>query len=166
MHPFSLLFLVALVAATAARVWLSLRHMQHVGAHRDEVPTAFAAEIPAASHRTAADYTIAKGRLDLVEVPLDALVVLLLTFGGGFAWIDGLLRTQLGDGLLQGVALIGAVVFLTSAISLPASIYRTFVIEQRFGFNKMTPAMFIGDLVRSALLGSALGLPLLAAVLW
>ena len=166
MHPFSLLFLVALVAATAARVWLSLRHMQHVGAHRDEVPAAFAAEIPAASHRTAADYTIAKGRLDLVEVPLDALVVLLLTFGGGLAWLDGLLRTQLGDGLLQGVALIGAVVFLTSAVSLPASIFRTFVIEQRFGFNKMTPAMFIGDLVRSALLGSALGLPLLAAVLW
>lgn len=166
MHPFSLLFLVALVAATAARMWLSVRHMQHVGAHRDQVPAAFAAEIPAASHRTAADYTIAKGRLDLIEVPLDALVVLLLTFGGGLAWLDGLLRTQLGDGLLQGVALIGAVVFLTSAVSLPASIYRTFVIEQRFGFNKMTPAMFIGDLVRSALLGSALGLPLLAAVLW
>lgn len=166
MHPFSLLFLVALVAATAARMWLSVRHMQHVGAHRDQVPAAFAAEIPAASHRTAADYTIAKGRLDLIEVPLDALVVLLLTFGGGLAWLDGLLRTQLGDGLLQGVALIGAVVFLTSAVSLPASIYRTFVIEQRFGFNKMTPAMFIGDLVRSALLGSALGLPLLAVVLW
>ena len=166
MHPFSLLFLVALGAATAARLWLSLRHMQHVRAHRDQVPAAFAAEIPASSHRTAADYTVAKSRLDLVEIPLDALVVLLLTFGGGLAWLDGLLRPQLGDGLLHGVALIGAVVVLTSAISLPASVYRTFVIEQQFGFNKMTPAMFIGDLLRNALLGTALGLPLLAAVLW
>ena len=166
MHPFSLLFLVALGAATAARLWLALRHMQHVRAHRDHVPAAFAAEIPASSHRTAADYTVAKGRLDLVEIPLDALVVLLLTFGGGLAWLDGLLRPQLGDGLLHGVALIGAVVVLTSAVSLPASAYRTFVIEQQFGFNKMTPAMFIGDLLRNALLGAALGLPLLAAVLW
>jgi len=166
MHPFSLLFLVALGAATAARLWLALRHMQHVRAHRDQVPAAFAAEIPASSHRTAADYTVAKGRLDLVEIPLDALVVLLLTFGGGLAWLDGLLRPQLGDGLLHGVALIGAVVVLTSAVSLPASAYRTFVIEQQFGFNKMTPAMFIGDLLRNALLGAALGLPLLAAVLW
>ncbi len=166
MHAFSLLFLVALSAATAARLWLSLRHMQHVRAHRDQVPAAFAAEIPASSHRTAADYTVAKGRLDLIEIPLDALVVLLLTFGGGLAWLDGLLRPQLGDGLLHGVALIGAVVVLTSAVSLPASAYRTFVIEQQFGFNKMTPAMFIGDLLRNALLGTALGLPLLAAVLW
>jgi STE24 endopeptidase len=166
MHPFALLFLAALLLATAVKVWLSLRHMQHVRAHRDEVPAAFAADIPAASHRTAADYTVAKGRLDLVEIPIDAAVVLLLTFGGGLAWLDGALRPLLGDGLLHGVGLIGAIVVLTSAISLPASLYRTFVIEQRFGFNKMTPAMFAGDMLRSTLLGTALGLPLLAAVLW
>ncbi len=166
MHPFALLFLAALLAATAVRVWLSLRHMQHVRAHRDQVPAAFAADIPAASHRTAADYTVAKGRVDLVEVPVDALVLLLLTFGGGLALIDDRLRPLLGDGLLQGVGLIGTVVVLTSLLSLPASLYRTFVIEQRFGFNKMTPAMFAGDLLRSALLGTVLGLPLLAAVLW
>ena len=166
MHPFALLFLAALLAATAVKVWLSLRHMQHVRAHRDHVPDAFAADIPAASHRTAADYTVAKGRVDLAEIPVDAALVLLLTFGGGLGWIDAALRPLLGDGLLHGVGLIGAVVVLTSAISLPASIYRTFVVEQRFGFNKMTPAMFAGDLLRSTLLGTALGLPLLAAVLW
>jgi STE24 endopeptidase len=132
MHPFALLFLAALLAATAVRVWLSLRHMQHVRAHRDQVPAAFAADIPAASHRTAADYTVAKGRVDLVEVPVDALVLLLLTFGGGLALIDDRLRPLLGDGLLQGVGLIGTVVVLTSLLSLPASLYRTFVIEQRF----------------------------------
>jgi STE24 endopeptidase len=166
MHPFALLFLATLLAATAVKVWLALRHMQHVRAHRDRVPAAFAADIPAASHRTAADYTVAKGRIDLVEVPLDALVVLLLTFGGGLALIDRWLRPLLGDGLLQGVGLIAAVVLLTSLVSLPASLYRTFGVEQRFGFNKMTPAMFAGDLLRSALLGTLLGAPLLAAVLW
>ncbi|MFO0520418.1 MAG: M48 family metallopeptidase [bacterium] len=166
MHPFALLFLAALLAATAVKIWLSLRHMQHVRAHRDHVPEAFAADIPAASHRTAADYTVAKGRVDLAEIPVDAALVLLLTFGGGLGWIDAALRPLLGDGLLHGVGLIGAVVVLTSAISLPASIYRTFVVEQRFGFNKMSPAMFAGDLLRSTLLGTALGLPLRAAVLW
>ncbi len=59
MHPFALLFLAALAAATLAKVWLSLRHMQHVRAHREQVPAEFADEIPAASHRTAADYTVA-----------------------------------------------------------------------------------------------------------
>ncbi len=166
MHPFALLFLAALLAATAVKAWLALRHIGHVRAHREQVPPEFAGEIPAASHRTAADYTVAKGRLELAEIPLDALVVLLLTFGGGLAWLDAALRPLLGDGLLHGVALIGSVVLLTSTVSLPASLYRTFVIEQKFGFNKMTPAMFISDLLRSALLGTALGLPLLAAVLW
>jgi STE24 endopeptidase len=165
-HPFTLVFLVALAAATVVRLWLALRHIQHVRAHREQVPEAFAGEIPLASHRTAADYTVAKGRIDLFEIPFDALVVLALTLGGGLSAIDAWLRPFAGDGLLHGVALIGMVVLITSALSLPASVYRTFVIEQRFGFNKMTPGMFIADLARSALLGTALGLPLLAAVLW
>ncbi len=165
-HPFTLLFLFALAAASGVRLWLALRHMQHVRAHRERVPEAFAAEIPLASHRTAADYTVAKGRVELLEIPFDALVVLALTLGGGLAAIDTALRPLTGDGLWHGVALIGVVVAITSALSLPAGIYRTFVIEQRFGFNKMTPGMFVADLVRSALLGTALGLPLLAAVLW
>ncbi|MBC7778635.1 MAG: M48 family metallopeptidase [Proteobacteria bacterium] len=166
MHPFTTLFLFALAAATAVKLWLALRHMQHVRAHRDRVPPEFAAAIPVSSHRTAADYTVAKGRVDLLEIPFDALVVLALTLGGGLSWLDATLRPLLGDGLLHGVGLIGAVVVITSALSLPASLYRTFVIEQRFGFNKMTLAMYIGDLLRNALLGTALGLPLLAAVLW
>jgi len=166
MHPFTWLFLLALAAATAVKLWLALRHMQHVRANRDQVPAEFAAEIPLSSHRTAADYTVAKGRVDLAEIPFDALVVLVLTLGGGLAFLDAQVRPLLGDGLLHGVALIGLVLVITSALSLPATLYRTFVIEQRFGFNKMTLRMFITDMLRTTLLGTALGLPLLAAVLW
>lgn len=166
MHPFTLLFLLALATATAARLWLKRRQMAHVRAHRDRVPQAFAASIPLDSHRTAADYAVAKGRLDLIEIPVDALVTLALTLGGGLALLDALVRHWAGDGLLHGVLLVACVVALTSAVSLPASVWRTFVIEQRFGFNRVTPRMFVADLLRSTLVGSLLGLPLLAAVLW
>jgi STE24 endopeptidase len=166
MHAFTLLFLAVLAAATVARLWLKVRQMRHVRAHRDRVPAAFAATIPLDSHRTAADYAVAKGRLDLVEIPFEAAVTLLLTLGGGLAVIDALLRGWVGEGLGHGVLLVACVVALTSALSLPASLWRTFVIEQRFGFNRITARMFVADLLRSTLVGCLLGLPLLAAVLW
>ncbi|MFN7750977.1 MAG: M48 family metallopeptidase [Pseudomonadota bacterium] len=166
MHPFTLVFLLALAVATATRVWLKRRQMQHVLAHRDRVPPAFAATIPIDSHRTAADYAVAKGRVDLVDIPFDAAVTLALTLGGGLALVDALVRRWVEGGLLHGVLLVACVVTLTSALSLPASLWRTFVIEQRFGFNRVTPRMFVADLLRSTLVGCLLGLPLLAAVLW
>jgi STE24 endopeptidase len=128
------LFLAALLAATATRLWLARRQMRHVRAHRDAVPGMFAEAIPLPAHQKAADYTVAKGRFGMVEVLLSALVL--------------------------------SVIALQSLIGLPLALYRTFVIEERFGFNRMTLGLFLSDLVKQALIGIVLGVPLLLAVLW
>ncbi|HWD22429.1 MAG TPA: M48 family metallopeptidase [Burkholderiales bacterium] len=160
-------FLAALAAATATRLWLAQRQMRHVRAHRDAVPGTFAEAIPLGAHQKAADYTVAKARLGIVEVLVGAAVVLALTLGG----VIDLLHLQWArllepGGLWHGVALIVSVVVLFALIDLPLSIYRTFVIEARYGFNRMTPSLFLVDLVKQAALAAALGIPLVLLVLW
>ena len=163
---FTTLFLAALALTTLLRMWLAQRHVRHVAAHRDAVPEAFREIIAPEAHRRAADYTVAKVRLGLVEVVVGALFVLALTLGGGLqalhaAW------TALGlEGLAHGLAFIAGLVVLSSAVDLPFSLYRSFVVEERFGFNKMTLRLFAIDLAKGALLGALIGLPVLAAVLW
>lgn len=166
MHPFSIVFLVALAATTALRAWLAVRQIRFVAAHRDRVPLAFTPKITLETHRTAGDYTIAKTRLALVELLVDALLVLALTLGGGLDWIDRTLR-GFGFGWLGlGVGLVVTVTLISALASLPFSIYRIFVIEARFGFNRMTPKLFIADLIKGALLAALIGLPVLVILLW
>ena len=161
------LFLVALVAATATRLWLSLRQIRHVVAHRDAVPASFSDSIPLAAHQKAADYTAAKTRLGAVDVLLGALVVLGFTLGGGLQWLsDAWTRAFDAGGLAHGTALLLSLFFIQGLVSLPLALYRTFVVEARFGFNRMTLALFLTDLAKQVLLGLALGVPLLVAVLW
>jgi STE24 endopeptidase len=167
MHAFSLTFLAALALTTSARLWLSQRHIRHIAANRDAVPADFAGRIPLAAHQKAADYNIAKARVGLLETLVAAALTLAFTFGGGLqlmsaAWARVL---ELG-GYAHGIALIASVVVISSAVDLPFSLYRTFVIEARFGFNRMTLRLFILDLVKVALLGVAVGIPLLFVVLW
>lgn len=163
---FALTFLAALGASTALRIWLDLRHMRHVLAHRDRVPADFFGRIDLADHRKAADYTVAKVRLGLVGVVLDALPLLALTVGGALGAIDGALRGLLGPGHLHGLALFAAAGLIGFVVGLPASLYRTFVIEARFGFNKLTWPLWLADLAKGALLTALIGGPLLLAVLW
>ncbi len=165
-HQFALIFLAALGASTALRIWLDLRHMRHVLAHRDRVPPEFFGRIDLVDHRKAADYTVAKVRLGLVGVVLDALLLLLLTVGGALGAIDGALRSLLGPGYLHGLALFAATGVIGFLVGLPASLYRTFVIEARFGFNKLTWPLWLADLAKGALLTVLIGGPLLLAVLW
>ncbi|HTN27006.1 MAG TPA: M48 family metallopeptidase [Burkholderiales bacterium] len=160
-------FVAALAGATAVRLWLALRQIRHVRAHRDRVPEGFAETIPLAAHQKAADYCDARTRVGMIDIVLGAIVLLALTLGGGLqaitdAW-DAVLEP---GGLWHGVALIVSVVMLVSALELPLAIYRTFVIEARFGFNRTTPALFAADLARQALLSLALGVPLVLLVLW
>src|SRR5262245_36743264 len=140
MHVFGIVFLAALALAAATRLWLAARHLRHVGAHRHSVPAEFAGDVGLEAHQKAADYTCAKTRLAMIEVAADAVVLLALTFGGVLQWLHGVAATWLAEGLgreLVLLALFGAVMML---VDLPFGLYRTFVIEQRFGFNKMTPA--------------------------
>jgi STE24 endopeptidase len=160
-------FLAALTAATATRLWLSLRQMRHVRAHRGAVPPTFAEAIPLSAHQKAADYTVENTRLGMAEMLIGAALLLVLTLGGA---IDALheqwARVFEPAGLAHGVALIASVMVLLALVDLPLALYRTFGIEQRYGFNRITPRLFIADLVKQALVAAALGSPLLLLVLW
>jgi len=166
-NAFSWVFLAALAAATLTRLWLSRRQLSHVRAHRGAVPPTFAATIPLSAHQKAADYTVAKSKLGMLDALLDAVVVLGFTLGGGVQW----LAVQWGkvlspDSIWHGAALIVTVLVLQALIGLPLGLYRTFGIEQRFGFNRMTFRLFVVDLLKGLALAALLGLPLLIAVLW
>lgn len=164
---FSLLFLAMLALATALRVWLALRQMRHVAAHRSTVPAAFADRITRADHQKAADYTQAKLRLGLAELVADVGVLLILTYGGLLAGIDTFWRPWLAaPGYAHGLALFASVGSVGFLVGLPFALYRTFALEARFGFNKMTPGLFVADLFRQLLLTVLIGGPLLLLVLW
>ena len=166
MHAFGIVFLAALALATAARLWLAARHLAHVRAHRDSVPAEFSSEIGLEAHQKAADYTCAKTGFAMIEVVVGAVVVLAFTFGGGLQWLHDASAAWAAEGILRGLLLIALVGLVTTLIDLPSDLYRTFVIEQRFGFNKTTPGLFFADLCKSLLLGALLLLPLAALIIW
>jgi STE24 endopeptidase len=166
MQIFTAVFLGALLLTLIARIWLFARHVQHVLAHRDRVPDNFASEITLESHQKAADYTCAKTRLAYVDMVLGAALVLLLTLGGGLNVLSDFWGAWLKDPLFHGMALILSTVLLMSLFELPLSYYRVFVVEQRFGFNRMTPRMFVTDLVKRTVLALLLGAPLVLGILW
>ncbi len=166
MNVFAILFLAALITATGLRLWLASRHVRHIQANRGAVPAAFSNDIGLDAHQKAADYSSAKTRLNMKALVFDAAVLLVLTFGGGLQGIDNLAASVFSSGILHGVAFVAILTVILSVIELPFDLYRTFGIESRFGFNKMTVGMFFGDLAKQAAVGTALGLPILFAVLW
>lgn len=166
MTPFGFAFLAALTLAASLRLWLARRHIVHIRMHRDAVPAEFSAEISLDAHQRAADYTCAKTRLAMVQVAVEALIVLALTFGGVLQALHELTAAWLSSGIGRGLALIALVTALMTAAELPFGLYRTFRIEERFGFNRVTPGLFVIDLVKSLLIAAAFGLPLAACVLW
>ena len=166
MNIFGIVFLAALALATATRLWLALRHVSHVRAHRDRVPDAFVREIDLDSHRKAADYTCARTRFALIDLLVGVAILLALTFGGGLQWLHEISAAWLGEGIPRGLLLIALVGLLLTLVDLPSDLYRTFVIEQRFGFNKSTPGLFFADLLKSLLVGALLLLPLAALIIW
>jgi STE24 endopeptidase len=157
----------ALAAETLAQLWLAKRQIGHVNAHRSSVPAMFADEISLEAHQRAADYTAAKEQVEMAEVLLGAFALLVLTLGGLIDWISAQwARVLEANGLAHGVALCATVAVLLAALALPFAVYRIFVIEARFGFNRMTPRLFVIDLIKQTILGAAFGLPLLFLVLW
>ena len=162
----TLLFAVFLVAGLVLRFWLASRQIRHVARHRNAVPAAFAHRIPLAAHQKAADYTITKARFGLLEMALGAAVLLGWTLLGGLDALNQFLLNVLGGGMVQQLALLAAFAVISGLIDLPATLYQTFVIEQRFGFNQMTPRLWLADLAKSSLMGAVIGLPIAALILW
>jgi STE24 endopeptidase len=166
MYTFSIVFLAALALATGTRLWLAWRHASHVRAHRASVPAAFASEIGLAQHQKAADYSVAKTRFAMADTTAGAAITLALTFGGGLQLLHEVSALWLSEGIARGLLLITLLGLLMALLDLPFDLYRTFVIEQRFGFNKTTPGLFAADAVKGLLVGGALLLPLAALILW
>lgn len=163
--PFTTLFIAAFLLSLAVRLWLTLRHIRFVAAHRAEVPAEFAARIPLAAHQKAADYSVDRSRFALQTTLVDSALLMFLTLGGGLAWLHDLCSARL-DGLPYGLALIFSVMLISGIIDLPFSLYRQFVIEARHGFNRMTLGLFFADLAKQTLIGIVIGAPLILAVLW
>ncbi len=163
---FTLVFAVALSAGLLLRFWLAARQIRHVAQHRDVVPAPFAGTIGLAAHRKAADYTVARMRFGLIEAAWGAATLIAWTLLGGLDLLDKTLATWLGAGIWQQLALLGAFSLIGGLIDLPFTWWQTFRLEERFGFNKMTPGLWLADLLKGTALGVVLGLPLAALVLW
>ena len=166
MNWITLIFLLALVLSLAIQFWLDRRQLAHVQQHRDTVPDAFKARIPLEAHQKAADYTVTRMRLGMLEMVLGAVLLLIWTLGGGLQLLDSFWRDMAFSPLVTGVVVIFSVLIISSLLDLPFAIYRTFVIEQRFGFNRMSPSVFISDQIKHLLVLLILGVPLASLVLW
>lgn len=166
MNEFSWVFLFALVLMTAIEFWLSTRQSRHVTAHRNQVPEAFKEQIDLGAHQKAADYTVAKGKLGRAEGIISMLLLLFWTLGGGLAWLSETWATLAWSEMTTGIVFMLSFFLIGSLLDLPLSWYKTFVLEQRFGFNRTTPAVFFSDLVKQTLLALAIGAPLLWGALW
>jgi STE24 endopeptidase len=166
MHIFTMIFLSFLAASVLVRLWLTQRQISHIRAHHDSVPAAFADRISLQDHQRAADYSCSKLRVGRVMLAWETLWLLLWTLGGGINLIDQWWGGLDYSPLLAGIGVILSLTLLSSLLDLPFSLYLTFVIEERFGFNKTTLATWLVDLIKTAALVLILGVPLLAAILW
>jgi len=157
---------LVLVANLLTKLWLSGRQTRHVAQHRAQVPAAFAHTITLEAHQKAADYTLAKSRVNLIDLALDAITLLGWTLLGGLDALNQLTLGWMAPGMAQQIVLVLSFTLVGGLIGLPLSLYQTFGIEQRFGFNNTTPKLWVSDLAKGLLVGLVLGLPILWLVLW
>lgn len=162
----TIIFLAAVFGSLAIHWLLGRRHINHVAAHRARVPEAFADWIPLDDHRKAADYTQAKASLRLVEYLVSIVLLLIWTYGGGLNLLDNAWQSTGLGSLWLGVGFMLSAFAIMALLDLPLDAYRTFVMEERFGFNKMTPTTFVTDISKNAVVFLIIGTPLLAVVLW
>lgn len=165
----TLIFAVFVAAALLTKLWLDGRQIRHVARHREQVPLAFADEVTLEQHQRAAAYTIDKLRFGLISGAVGSAVLIAWTLLGGLhqlnGWVQELVLPHWG-GLAYQLALLGAFSLISGIIDLPLSAWSTFRIEQKHGFNRMTWAMWWGDLIKQTLLGVALGAPIAALIVW
>ena len=163
----TLIFISLLIFTTLTRLWLGSRQVAYVQAHRAQVPAAFSADISLEAHQKAADYSSAKTKLALTEIIVQALLLLAFTLGGGLQWLDDAWRNILPSSeIIRGALVICSAMLVSALIDIPFEYYKTFSVDEKFGFNKMTPKMFFSDLVKHSIVGIALGAPILFAALW
>ncbi|WP_413879992.1 M48 family metallopeptidase [Candidatus Aalborgicola defluviihabitans] len=162
----TLIFAVALSLSLLLKFWLASRQIRHVAQHRTAVPPAFVEKVSLTAHQKAADYTLTKTRFGMLELAWGAALTLVWTLLGGLSELNQWLLGWMGQGLAQQVTLLGAFVVIGGVLDLPFTLYQTFVIEERFGFNKTSLALWLQDMAKSLLLSALIGLPFVTLVLW
>ena len=162
---FTIIFLIAFIVSFGMRHWLSQRQIRYVSLHRDAVPAEFASKVTLAEHQKAADYTIAKLRLGILENGVSAIILIAFTLLGGLEILNLFLLQVLGQGVAQQIALLVSIVLISGVIDLPFSWYKQFHLEERFGFNRMSAKLFFSDMFKGIAVGGAIGIPLLWVIL-
>jgi STE24 endopeptidase len=166
MDTFTLLFLIALAGSLLLRFWLATRQLVHVRKYRDTVPDDFAGKIPLEDHHKAADYTVTNTRIGMIALAYDSLLLLGWTLGGGLEWLDNSWRAENFSPIVTGVGVMLSAMVIMALLDLPFSLYHTFVVEERFGFNRSTLGVFFGDMFKQGALLLAIGGPMIALALW
>lgn len=166
MESLSILFVLALALSLFIQLWLSSRQAKAVSQNRASVPDAFSEQITLEQHHKAADYTLAKLAVNKIELIYGAILLLAWTLGGGLNFIDTFFRSFAYSEISTGLAVIFGIMFISAIIDLPFTLYRTFKIEQRFGFNRMTIAQFFKDMFLQTALTLVLAVPLISGILW
>ena len=162
----TLTFALALTLSLILKFWLASRQIRHVAQNRNAVPPAFAGKVSLAAHQKAADYTMTKTRFGLLELAWGAAIVLAWTLLGGLSCVNEWLADVMGHGIVQQVCLLVAFMAIGSLLDLPFTLYQTFVIEERFGFNKTSLNLWLQDFAKSLLLSALIGIPFITLVIW
>ena len=165
-NTFTLLYITFLVLRAGTSFWLSKRQERYVAAHRQTVPPEFARRVSLEEHRKAADYTNARVQFGRVELVLSLLLLLVWTLGGALDAIDRFWTGFSLPAMVTAVAVIASVAFISALVEIPTALYRTFVIEERFGFNRSNASTFWKDRLKGTLVIVLIGLPLLLLLLW
>lgn len=166
MNEFTWVFVIALLLMTGVEIWLSLRQKRHVLAKRDQVPPAFSEQISLEAHQKAADYSVAKGKFKRTEALYGAVILLAWTLGGGLAWLSGAWQSLGLSATVTGILFVLSFLVIGSLLELPTSWFKTFVMEDKFGFNRSTPGVFFGDFAKQMMLMLVMGALIIWATLW
>ena len=163
---FTFIFLFAILTSVLALLWLNFRQDKAIKSSFNEVPEDFKETITLEDHQKAGQYTQAKLLANHFEIIFSTIVLLIWTLGGAMNWLDFFWQERISDPILLGTVFILSIMFIASFIDLPFSVYRNFILEERFGFNRMTIKTFTGDLIKELILTLALGMPLIYAILY
>ena len=166
MPLFSTIFIIMIFLAVATHFWLAIRQINHVKKHREHTPEAFAEKISLQDHQKAADYTIAREKLGNIELLFSTTLLLIWTLGGGLELADQFVRSYQLSPLFSGVIFILLIGFISGVLDLPLSLYNTFVLEEKFGFNRTNLKTWLVDLFKQSVLGLVIGVPLIMVILW
>lgn len=166
MVEFNLYFWIILLTVLAIYHLDLVAETLNLRALRSELPDEFGDTFDSAAYRKSQAYTRERTRFGILESTFNLVVFLLFWLAGGYPWLDGLIRGWTESDVLRGLGFVSVLVAANQILDLPFEIYSTFVLEERYGFNKTTPRTFILDHLKGLLLSAALGLPILALVLW